>query len=47
MSLFVADLPFGPTPQLETAKVGTLAASVASALAGTIILSKRKKAATA
>jgi Na+/H+ antiporter NhaA len=47
MSLFVADLAFGPTPQLKTARVRTLAASVASPLAGMIILSKRKKAATA
>jgi hypothetical protein len=43
----VADLAFGPTPLLETAKVWILAASVASALASAIILSKRKKAATA
>ena len=43
MSLFVADLAFGPTPLLETAKVGILAASVASGFAGTIVLSKRKK----
>ena len=43
MSLFVADLAFGPTPLLETAKVGIVAASVASGFAGTIVLSKRKK----
>ena len=47
MLLFLANLAFGPTPQLEKARIGTLAASVAPALAGTIILSKRKKAATA
>jgi hypothetical protein len=46
MSLFVADHAFGLAPQLETVKVATRVASVASALAGTIILSKREKAAT-
>jgi NhaA family Na+:H+ antiporter len=40
MSLFVANLAFGPTPVLETAKVGILAASVAVGAAGTFILSK-------
>ncbi len=40
MSLFVANLAFGPTPMLETAKVGILAASVAAGAAGTFILSK-------
>jgi NhaA family Na+:H+ antiporter len=40
MSLFVANLAFGPTPTLETAKVGILAASVAAGAAGTFILSK-------
>jgi NhaA family Na+:H+ antiporter len=38
MSLFVADLAFGQTPILETAKVGILAASVVSAIAGATIL---------
>ncbi len=38
MSLFVANLAFGVTPALETAKVGVLAASVVSGLAGTFAL---------
>jgi NhaA family Na+:H+ antiporter len=38
MSLFVANLAFGPTPTLETAKVGILTASLASGIAGAIIL---------
>jgi Na+:H+ antiporter, NhaA family len=40
MSLFIANLAFGATPALETAKVGILAASVTSALAGAIVLVK-------
>jgi NhaA family Na+:H+ antiporter len=38
MSLFVANLAFGPVPALETAKVGILAASLVSSVAGAIIL---------
>jgi NhaA family Na+:H+ antiporter len=44
MSLFVANLAFGPTPMLETAKVGILAASVISGVGGAIILLQRTKA---
>jgi len=44
MSLFVANLAFGSTPMLETAKVGILAASVISGVAGAIILLQRTKA---
>jgi NhaA family Na+:H+ antiporter len=40
MSLFVAHLAFGETPALETAKVGVLAASVISGVAGAIALLK-------
>ncbi len=40
ISLFVTNLAFGPTPTLETAKVGILAASVVAGAAGTFILSK-------
>lgn len=43
MSLFVANLAFGPTPMLETAKVGILAASVISGVTGAIILLGRNK----
>ena len=42
MSIFVANLAFGPTELLETAKVGVLAASFASAVAGAIVLRKRQ-----
>ena len=38
MSLFIAHLAFGESPALETAKVGILAASVISGLAGTVVL---------
>jgi len=38
MSLFIANLAFGDTPALETAKVGILAASVLSGLAGALVL---------
>jgi NhaA family Na+:H+ antiporter len=38
MSLFVAHLAFGETPALETAKIGVLAASVISGVAGAIVL---------
>jgi Na+:H+ antiporter, NhaA family len=41
MSLFIANLAFGDTPALEMAKVGILAASVISGVAGAIILVKR------
>jgi NhaA family Na+:H+ antiporter len=44
MSLFVANLAFGPTPMLETAKVGILAASVISGIAGAAILLQKTKA---
>jgi NhaA family Na+:H+ antiporter len=40
MSLFIANLAFGDTPALETAKVGILAASVTSAVAGVVILAR-------
>lgn len=40
MSLFIANLAFGATPALETAKVGILAASVTSALVGAVVLLK-------
>jgi NhaA family Na+:H+ antiporter len=40
MSLFIANLAFGETPAIETAKVGILAASVTSAIAGVILLIK-------
>ena len=38
MSLFIANLAFGETTALETAKVGILVASVASAMAGAVVL---------
>ena len=44
MSLFIADLAFGSTPMLETAKVGILAGSIVSGVAGAIILSGKSKA---
>jgi Na+:H+ antiporter, NhaA family len=44
MSLFIADLAFGSTPILETAKVGILVASVVSGIAGAIILLRKGKA---
>lgn len=40
MSLFIANLAFGEALALETAKVGILAASVASAMAGAVVLAK-------
>jgi NhaA family Na+:H+ antiporter len=43
MSLFIANLAFGETPALETAKVGILTASVASAMAGALVLLKAGK----
>jgi NhaA family Na+:H+ antiporter len=42
MSLFIANLAFGDAPLLETAKVGILAASVLSGVAGVIILMRSK-----
>jgi NhaA family Na+:H+ antiporter len=41
MSLFIADLAFISASELETAKVGILAASVAAGITGALILSKR------
>ena len=38
MSLFIAHLAFGETPALEMAKVGILAASIMSGVAGTVVL---------
>jgi len=43
MSLFIANLAFGPTPALETAKIGILAASILSGMTGAIVLLKRNK----
>jgi NhaA family Na+:H+ antiporter len=43
MSLFIANLAFGDTPALETAKMGILAASVVSGAAGTLVLARKKK----
>jgi len=43
MSLFVANLAFGAGDELETAKVGILAASVIAGLAGTLVLFKRSQ----
>jgi NhaA family Na+:H+ antiporter len=42
MSLFIANLAFGDTPTLEVAKVGILAASVVSGIAGAILLLRPK-----
>jgi Na+:H+ antiporter, NhaA family len=44
MSLFVGHLAFGESPALETAKVGVLAASVISGLAGTVVLLVSRRA---
>ena len=38
MSLFIANLAFGETPALETAKIGILAASLMSAMGGAVFL---------
>ena len=43
MSLFIANLAFGDAPSLETAKVGILAASLISGVAGAIVLLRRTK----
>ncbi len=41
MSLFIANLAFGTGPTLEVAKIGILAASVLSGIAGTLLLLRR------
>ena len=41
MSLFIANLAFGVNSTLEIAKVGILAASVISGIAGMLVLVKR------
>ncbi|MFO1070649.1 MAG: Na+/H+ antiporter NhaA [Geminicoccaceae bacterium] len=38
MALFIAALAFGPTPELDQAKIGVLAASVVAAIAGLLVL---------
>lgn len=43
MSLFIAELAFGASPQLTAAKVAVLGASVVSALLGTVLLLGRKR----
>jgi Na+:H+ antiporter, NhaA family len=40
MSLFIASLAFGPTVQLDQAKIGVLAASVVAALVGLVFLAR-------
>jgi NhaA family Na+:H+ antiporter len=42
MSLFIAGLAFGSTAELDTAKVGILAASVAAGSTGMLILVKKR-----
>jgi NhaA family Na+:H+ antiporter len=44
MSLFIANLAFGAASELETAKVGILAASVGSGIAGALVLFKKTRA---
>jgi NhaA family Na+:H+ antiporter len=44
MSLFVANLAFGPTPMIEAAKVGILTASAICGVIGAIILLQGTKA---
>ncbi len=46
MSLFIADLAFGSAAELETAKVGILAASVLAGIAGMLILSRKSRPAS-
>lgn len=41
MSLFIASLAFGSDTELETAKVGILAASIAAGVVGTLVIWKR------
>ncbi len=43
MSLFIASLAFGSAEELETAKVGILAASIVSGLAGALIVLKSNR----
>jgi Na+/H+ antiporter NhaA len=43
MSLFIADLAFGSAGELETAKVGILAASVVAGITGMLILVKKRR----
>ena len=43
MSLFIANLAFGESPALEMAKVGILAASIISGVAGAVVLIKRTR----
>ena len=40
MSLFIANLAFGPAPELDQAKIGVLAASVVAALVGLAFLAR-------
>ena len=40
MSLFIANLAFGPAAELDQAKIGVLAASVVAALAGLAFLAR-------
>jgi NhaA family Na+:H+ antiporter len=41
MSLFIATLAFGDTPFLDVSKIGTLVASLAAGLGGSLLLSRR------
>jgi NhaA family Na+:H+ antiporter len=42
MSLFIANLAFGDTPALEVSKIGILAASITSGIAGAAVLLRNK-----
>jgi NhaA family Na+:H+ antiporter len=44
MSLFVASLAYGPSGQLETAKLGILAASIVAGVGGYIVLYRARRA---
>jgi NhaA family Na+:H+ antiporter len=44
MSLFIANLAFGASPALETAKVGILAGSLVSGVAGALVLLRKARA---
>jgi NhaA family Na+:H+ antiporter len=44
MSLFIANLAFGASPALETAKVGILAASLVSGVVGALVLLQKARA---
>jgi NhaA family Na+:H+ antiporter len=46
MSLFIANLAFGTSPALDLSKIGTLSASLASGILGSIILSRTAAPAT-